>query len=136
DSARIEAGRMEATYEPVDIGLVTRDLASTFHSAVGRAGLLYIVNCPSIDEPVYIDRDMWEKIVLNLLSNALKFTFKGLIEISLKPIGAGIALTVRDSGVGIADDQLPHLADRFHRVPGSRARTQEGSGIGLALVYE
>ena len=64
DSARIEAGRVEATYEPVDIGLVTRDLASTFHSAVDRAGLLYIVNCPSINEPVYIDRDMWEKIVL------------------------------------------------------------------------
>ena len=136
DYARIEAGRVEAIYEPVDIGLVTRDLASTFHSAMHRAGLLYIVNCPSINEPVYIDRDMWEKIVLNLLSNALKFTFKGLIEISIKPMGDRIALTVRDSGVGIADDQLPHLADRFHRVPGSRARTQEGSGIGLALVYE
>ena len=96
DYARIEAGRVEATYEPVDIGLLTRDLASTFCSAVHRARLLYIINCPSIDEPVYIDRDMWEKIVLNLLSNALKFTFKGVIEVSLKPLDDGIVLAVRD----------------------------------------
>ena len=82
DYARVEAGRIEATYEPVDIGILTRDIASTFCSAVHRARLLYIINCPSIDEPVYIDRDMWEKIVLNLLSNALKFTFKGVIEVS------------------------------------------------------
>ncbi len=136
DYARIEAGRVEAAYEPVDIGLLTRELASTFCSAVHRAGLLYIVNCPTINEPVYIDREMWEKIVLNLLSNALKFTFKGVIEVSLKSLGGQVALVVRDTGVGIPDDQLPRLSDRFHRVPGSRARTQEGSGIGLAMVQE
>ncbi|HET7004791.1 MAG TPA: ATP-binding protein [Candidatus Binatia bacterium] len=136
DYARIEAGRVEAVYEAVDIGLLTRELASTFHSAVHRAELLYIVNCPSLEEPVYIDRDMWEKIVLNLLSNALKFTFKGFIEVSLKSAGDRVALAVRDSGVGIPEDQLPHLSDRFHRVPGSRGRTQEGSGIGLALIQE
>jgi CheY-like chemotaxis protein len=134
--ARVEAGRIEATYEPVDIGLLTREIASTFCSAVHRAGLLYVVNCPSMDESIYIDRDMWEKIVLNLLSNALKFTFTGAIEISLRSSGDRVALTVSDTGVGIADEELPYLFDRFHRVNGSRARTQEGSGIGLALVQE
>ena len=89
-----------------------------------RAGLLYIVNCPSIDELVYIDRDMWEKIVLNLLSNALKFTFNGVIEVSTKSFNDGITFAVRDTGVGIPDDQLAHLSDRFYRVPGGRARTQ------------
>jgi signal transduction histidine kinase len=113
DFARVEAGRMDASYEPVDIGLLTRELASTFCSAVHRAGLLYAVNCPSMDEPIYVDRDMWEKIVLNLLSNALKFTFKGVIEVSLKPVGGGIVLAVRDTGVGIPADQLAHMTDRF-----------------------
>ena len=136
DYARIEAGRVEAIYEAVDIGLLTRELASTFHSAIHRAGLLYSVNCSSLEEPVYIDRDMWEKIVLNLLSNALKFTFTGFVEVSLKSAGDRVALAVRDSGVGIPEDQLPHLAERFHQVPGSRGRTQEGSGIGLALIQE
>ena len=136
DYARIEAGRIEASYEPVDIGLMTRDIASTFCSAMHRAGLLYVVNCPSVDEPVYVDRDMWEKIVLNLLSNALKFTFAGAIEISLQSAGDRIVLIVRDTGVGIQNEELPHLFERFYRVHGSRARTHEGSGIGLALVQE
>jgi PAS domain S-box-containing protein len=134
--ARVEAGRIEATYEPVDIGLLTRELASTFCSAVHRAGLLYLVNCPSVDEPVYLDRDMWEKIVLNLLSNALKFTFKGAIEVSIESSGDRVAFVVRDTGVGIPDEELPRLFDRFHRVHATEARTQEGSGIGLALVQE
>ena len=136
DFARVEAGRADATYEPVDIGLLTRELASTFCSAVHRAGLLYIVNCPSIDDPVYVDRDMWEKIVLNLISNALKFTFQGAIEVALESSEDRIAVTVRDTGVGISAAELAHLFDRFHRVRGSRARTHEGSGIGLALVKE
>jgi PAS domain S-box-containing protein len=136
DYARVEAGRVEGTYEPVDIGLLTRELASSFCSAVHRARLLYIVNCPSIDEPVYVDRDMWEKIVLNLLSNALKFTFEGAIEVSLKLVDDGVTFAVRDTGVGIPDEEQPRLFDRFHRVHGGRARTHEGSGIGLALVQE
>ena len=94
------------------------------------------MNCPSIEEPVYIDRDMWEKIVLNLLSNALKFTFEGVIEVSIKSAGDQIVFAVRDTGVGIPDEELPYLFDRFYRVQGSRARTHEGSGIGLALVQE
>ncbi|MGH7793797.1 MAG: sensor histidine kinase [Candidatus Binatia bacterium] len=136
DYARIEAGRIEANYEPVDIALLTRELASNFCSAVHRAGLLFVVNCPSMDEPIYVDRDMWEKIVLNLLSNALKFTFKGAIEVSLCANDGNVALTVRDTGVGIPEQELPHLFERFRRVHDMRARTQEGSGIGLALINE
>ncbi|MEX0805485.1 MAG: response regulator [Candidatus Binatia bacterium] len=136
DYARVEAGRIEATYEPVDIALLTRELASTFCSAVHRAGLIFVLNCPSLDEPIYVDRNMWEKIVLNLLSNALKFTFAGSIEASLISAGDRVAFAVRDTGVGIPEEDLPRLFERFHRVHGTRARTQEGSGIGLALVHE
>ena len=79
DFVRIEVGRMRATYEPTDLSLLTAQLASVFRSAVERAGLKLIVECPPLPEPVYVDREMWEKIVLNLLSNALKSTFDGEI---------------------------------------------------------
>ena len=134
--SRIEAGRIQATYLPTDLAALSSDLASTFRSAVERAGLVLRVECQPLVEPVHVDRDMWEKIVLNLLSNALKHTFDGEILVRLRATEAGAELVVRDTGVGIAAHQLPRLFERFHRVPQSRARTQEGSGIGLALVQE
>jgi CheY-like chemotaxis protein/two-component sensor histidine kinase len=79
---------------------------------------------------------MWEKIVLNLVSNAFKFTFEGVIEVKLRNSGTHFELTVRDTGTGIPADELPKLFERFHRVAGARGRTYEGSGIGLALVQE
>ncbi len=136
DFARIESGRAKATFELVDLGTLTADLASAFESAMDGAGLVYEVRCERLPHPVYVDPDMWEKILLNLISNALKFTFEGRIRVSLTCRDAEAVLTVEDTGTGIADDELPHVFDRFHRVQGARARTVEGSGIGLALVHE
>ncbi|WP_437548772.1 ATP-binding protein [Sorangium sp. So ce367] len=136
DFSRIEAGRIQASYEPTDLSALTADLASAFRSAMERAGLAFEVDCPPLPEPVYVDHDMWEKIVLNLLSNALKFTFEGTVSISLRAHGDRADLTVRDTGTGIPDRELSHLFKRFHRVQGARSRTHEGSGIGLALVHE
>ncbi|HEX2164048.1 MAG TPA: ATP-binding protein, partial [Thermoanaerobaculia bacterium] len=136
DFSRIEAGRATACFEPTDLATVTAHLASAFRSAVERAGLALVVRCPPLPEPVWVDRSLWEKVVLNLLSNALKFTFEGRIEVALGWRGDAVELVVRDTGVGIAPDQLAHVFDRFHRVSNARARTQEGSGIGLALVRE
>ena len=132
--ARIEANRAEASYEPTDLGAITVDLASAFRSAIERAGLSFVVDCAPLADPVYVDRVMWEKIVLNLLSNALKFTFEGSIEVSVRQAGRHVELKVADTGVGIAQSALPHVFERFYRVQGERARTHEGSGIGLALV--
>ena len=136
DFSRIEAGRMRASYEPTDLSQTTFDVASAFRAAVERAGLTFLVHCDPLSAPVYVDRDMWERIVLNLLSNALKFTFEGTIELALRERGEDVELTVRDSGIGIAPDDIPNLFERFHQIAGARARTQEGSGIGLALVNE
>ena len=136
DFARIEAGRVRAVYEPTDLAAYTAELASNFRSASERAGLDLVVDCPPLPEPVYVDRDMWEKIVLNLVSNAFKFTFDGRIEVALRQAGPDVELTVGDTGTGVSADQIPHLFERFHRVEGARGRTQEGSGIGLALVRE
>ena len=95
-----------------------------------------MVDCRPTNELAYIDRDMWEKIVLNPVSNAFKFTFEGEIEVSLNQVGHAAELRVRDTGVGIPQQEIPRLFDRFHRVPNTRSRTHEGSGIGLALVHE
>ncbi|MFI4868004.1 MAG: ATP-binding protein [Steroidobacterales bacterium] len=136
DFSRIEAGRMQASYEATDLAAFTRDLASTFRSAIERAGLRFEVACEEIAEPVFIDREMWEKIVLNLLSNAFKFTFEGQIAVRLRRQDAHAVLEVADSGVGIPAAAISRLFERFYRVEGAAARTHEGSGIGLALVQE
>ena len=107
DFSRIEAGRIDATYEPTDLAKVTTDLASVFRSAVERAGLTLVVRCDPLPEPVYVDREMWEKIVLNLLSNAFKFTFDGRIEVDLRSRGDRVELRVADTGVGIPEADLP-----------------------------
>jgi PAS domain S-box-containing protein len=133
--SRLEAGRVQASYEPTDLAALTRDLASTFRSAIERAQLRFEVDCV-LEETTYVDREMWEKIVLNLLSNALKYTLAGEIAVSLRQEDGAAVLTVRDSGVGVSDAELPRLFERFHRVDGTQGRSQEGSGIGLAMVQE
>ncbi|HEY7519914.1 MAG TPA: ATP-binding protein [Methylomirabilota bacterium] len=136
DFSRIEAGRVDAVYEPTDLAAYTAELASVFRSAIERAGLRLVLDCPPLSEPIYVDREMWEKIVLNLLSNAFKFTFEGEIAVSVRERDDRVTLLVRDTGVGIAPGELPHIFERFHRVRGAQSRTHEGTGIGLALVQE
>jgi PAS domain S-box-containing protein len=136
DFSRIEAGRIEASYEQLDLARLTAELASLFRSAIEHAGMQLVVNCPPLSGTVYVDREMWEKIVLNLLSNAFKFTFEGEISVSLKERASSAELTIRDTGTGIPTQELPRLFERFHRVKDARSRSYEGSGIGLALVQE
>jgi PAS domain S-box-containing protein len=136
DFSRIEAGRVEAIYTPTDLAALTTDLSSVFRSAIERAGLCFTIDCPALAAPVYVDREMWEKVVLNLLSNAFKFTFEGQIVVRLRTVGDTAELSVTDTGIGIPAEELPRLFERFHRVEGARGRTYEGSGIGLALVQE
>jgi signal transduction histidine kinase len=135
DFSRIEADRMQAIYLPTDLAAFTVELASVFRSATEKAGL-QLEDCPKLDEPVFVDRGMWEKIVLNLISNAFKFTFEGSIAVWLTKSGSDVELRVRDTGVGIPSKELSRLFDRFHRIESTRSRTHEGSGIGLALVQE
>ena len=136
DFSRIEAGRMQARYEPADLAATTAELASVFRSAVARAGLAFEVDCPPLPEPVYLDRGMWEKVVLNLLSNALKFTFTGAIRVTTGTEDGQAVITVADTGVGVPEHEMPRLFERFHRIENTRSRSNEGSGIGLALVQE
>ncbi|MCY1016117.1 ATP-binding protein [Pyxidicoccus sp. MSG2] len=136
DFARFEAGRARASFVPTDLAALTRDLASTFDSAMATADLQLVVECPALPEAVHVDPAMWEKIVLNLLSNAFKFTFTGEIRVALKWLGERVELTVQDTGTGIPEEELSRIFERFHRVEGARGRSHEGTGIGLALVRE
>jgi signal transduction histidine kinase len=136
DFSRLEADRTQAAFAPTDLSQLTADLASVFRASVEAAGLKLIVDCPPLGEPAYVDREHWEKIVLNLLSNAFKFTFEGQIEVRIARAGPEAVLSVRDTGTGIELDQMRHLFKRFHRIRGARSRTHEGTGIGLALVHE
>ena len=101
-----------------------------------KAGLAFKIDCEVLPEPAYIDREMWEKVVLNLLSNALKFTFTGSVTVALRAREGHAELTVQDTGTGIPESELPHIFERFRRVAGAKGRTMEGTGIGLALVQE
>ena len=136
DFSRIEAGRVEAIFESTNLSAFTADTASAFRSAMEQAGLEFVVDCPPLPDPAYIDRDMWEKIVLNLISNAFKFTLAGGVAVRLKEQPDRFELRVEDTGLGIPPELQSKVFERFHRVEGVRGRTHEGTGIGLALVQE
>lgn len=136
DFSRIEAGRIQAHFTPVSLGALTCELASVFRSTIENAGLDFNIDCEEFPEEIYVDREMWEKIILNLLSNAFKFTFEGSVRLSCHWTGSVALIKIQDTGIGVSAEEVPRLFERFHRVQGARSRTYEGTGIGLALVSE
>ena len=136
DFSRIEAGRAKGNFAATDLAQLTGDLSGVFRSAIESAGLRYNVTVADLGEVVYIDQDMWEKIVFNLLSNAFKFTLSGSISVTLKRVGSFARLEISDTGSGIATEELPRVFERFHRIENSKGRTYEGTGIGLAMIQE
>ena len=136
DFSKIEAGKLEATMRLVNVGQMTRDLASSFRSAIESGGLEFDVSIDDQISPVLIDPDMWEKIVLNLISNSFKYTERGKISVELVARASTVRLYVSDTGVGIAEEHLEKIFERFYRVNNEGVRSQEGTGIGLSMVKE
>lgn len=136
DFSRIEAGERTAAFRSTDLGELTRDIAAMFRSTAERARLRLSVDCPPLADRAYVDREAWERIISNLLSNALKFTPQGAIDVSLREDDGTFVLIVQDTGIGIPLQDLDKIFSRFYRGSDPRARTHEGSGIGLALVRE
>ena len=134
--SRLEAGRIDASFVPVDLAALTTDLASEFRSAFERVGIRLHVECSSLQAAVFVDPEMWEKVVLNLLSNAFKFTLNGTVTVRLYSRSESACLEVTDTGCGIPPECVPHLFERFYRGQVSQARSVEGTGIGLSLVQE
>jgi len=118
----------------IDLAAFTAEIAGNFKSACDWAGLSLVVDCPALPGCVYVDRERWEKVVLNLLANAFKSTVHGSIEVSLQAQPGAVRLCVRDTGSGVAASELPHLFDHARRVAGARAGSE--AGIGLAMVRD
>ena len=135
DFSRIESG-LSASFAPTDLAGFTAGLAGAFQSLFDDAGIELVVDCPPLPEAVYVDRAHWEKVIMNLVQNAFKFTFGGGVAVRLRWLGDRVELSVKDTGTGIPEAELPRVFERFHRVAGARGRSFEGSGIGLALVHE
>ena len=136
DFSRVEAGRTKASYQQINLGELTTDLASSFRSIIEKADMQLVVTCSPLKDDVFVDPAMWEKIVLNLLSNAFKYTLKGSIHVTLEQQENKVILKVIDTGVGISEEELPNMFKRFHRIENSLGRSHEGSGIGLSLINE
>ena len=136
DFSRIESDRQDARFTRTDIGVYTKNLAASFDSVMKKAGLKFTINIHDIQEPVYVNESMWEKIVFNLLSNAFKYTLEGSVTLNLFSEKNQLILQVTDTGVGIPESELPRMFERFHRVKGTAGRTYEGTGIGLSLIKE
>jgi signal transduction histidine kinase/CheY-like chemotaxis protein len=136
DFSKIESGRLEATFHMVNLKVFTEEIASNFRSLIEKAGLTLHLDLQTGTDSVYLDYDMWEKVVFNLLSNAFKYTLKGSISLSLEQRGRNVVFSVQDTGVGIPQSELPRMFERFHRIPNTAGRSYEGTGIGLSLVAE
>ena len=137
DLAKAEGGQLEVRREPLDVGEVTGAIVEGARAMAERKGVALVTEGLEGLPQVFADREALEKVVVNLLGNALKFTAKGgRITVGVSPEGEGVHLVVRDTGVGIPPDQLERIFDRFAQVDASSTRKFEGTGIGLSLVSE
>ncbi|CED83474.1 multi-sensor signal transduction histidine kinase [Phaffia rhodozyma] len=137
DFSRIEGGRMSGRFIPINFSLTTIELSEMFRSAIERARITYVVDCEveSGARPVYVDKELYEKIVFNILGNAFKYTLRGSITVRVSHHPSEVELCVTDTGVGIPKQDLPRVTERFFRVT-CTARSHEGTGMGLALCSD
>ena len=138
DYSKADAGKMQVRWEPVDaVELVSLAVADAQPAAAAQGIALSFEGPGESLDTIPLDPGMLEKIVLNLLGNALKFTPKGgEVVVSLKTAGPEIELSVRDTGIGISEDQLPLLFERFRQVDASSTRKYGGTGLGLSLIKQ
>lgn len=136
DLQRLDAGRMQSRFRPCNVLNFVEQVVDAFRPYCEKkqiALLTCLADCPA----VYLDLEKFDKVLYNLLSNAIKFTEAGgKIEVSLQSTDTDCLIQVKDTGIGIRADQIPHLFDRFRQADGSANRRYEGSGLGLALVKE
>jgi signal transduction histidine kinase len=137
DLVRMESGRMEVKREPLEVAEFVKGLASAARQVADDKRLRLETFVDPALGTVLGDRDKLEKIVLNLLFNALKFTpAGGRVELRAEKRGEELVLVVADTGMGISEKSLPFVFDRFWQADGSSKRKYQGVGIGLALVKE
>jgi signal transduction histidine kinase len=139
DLAKLEAGNMRLSAAPMpDMNRFVEERAGHFRTSAERRGIeLRLSLDPRVREAdLVVDHEKLDRLLFNLLSNALKFTKTGTIEVATELHQGALRLTVADTGIGIKENQLPYIFDRFRQADGGEAREYAGTGIGLALVKE
>jgi signal transduction histidine kinase len=138
DFSRLEAGKIELRPEPTDVVALTKSILSDFAPALIQKQLTLVLNLPEASVPIEIDRYLYERILFNLVSNAIKFTqTNGIITVSLiKEAGDRWLVTVKDTGIGIPESDIAMVFQRFRQAEAPSTRRFEGAGLGLALVVE
>ncbi len=137
DFSRMEAGRLVPQLQTSNIAMLTRGLSAAFAPALERAGLEFVVDVPDLSRMALVDHDVFERIVLNLLSNAAKFTPSGSVTLRLTEDDAGYEVSVTDTGPGIDPEDHDRIFARFERLSQpSGDRAPAGAGIGLAMVRQ
>lgn len=136
DFSKLEAGKMSLSYREVDLALYVQELVSAFDSAAQQVGLKLKVEANRPRIRVSVDTEKMEKIILNLISNAFKFTPSGGIYVNVDEVGEHVEVRVRDTGIGLPADKLETVFERFTQIDGSSSRQYEGTGIGLSLARE
>ncbi|MCV3213690.1 response regulator [Plectonema radiosum NIES-515] len=136
DLQRLDAKRMQPSFRPCDLVEFVNQIVESFRPYCEKKGLNLITELePS--PTVYLDMEKFDKVLYNLLSNAMKFTsVGGNITVRLQSQGDRCRLQVQDTGIGIVTEQIPYLFERFRQAEGTENRSYEGSGLGLALVKE
>lgn len=139
DLQKLNAGKMRPTFRPCNLVEFVSSIVETFRTYCEQKGIQLIADLHDLSDcaPIYLDLEKFDKVLYNLLSNAMKFTPAGKgITVVLRSLGERCLLQVVDTGMGIREDQIPHLFERFKQAEGSENRAHEGTGIGLSLVKE
>jgi len=137
DLAKIEAGRMEWRIEPLDLREPLESAVAAVRQLFAGGDVTLDTSLPEAPVPVDGDRDRLTQVMLNLLGNAEKFCERGTgrVQVRLETAGGEARITVADNGPGIPDDQIEHVFERFHQVPGLDAERGKGTGLGLAISH-
>lgn len=137
DFTKLEAGKVELQFTRENVKHIVQELANTLKAATEHRHIRFEVELPEYPVWLYIDQDKFEKITMNLLSNAFKFTPDGgVIKIQLQAQENQVVLTVQDTGPGIPQEKISTIFDRFSQVDASQKRHYGGTGLGLAMVRE
>jgi PAS domain S-box-containing protein len=136
DLSKIEAGMMPVNVEAVDVGALVEELSETIALIVKKKGLRYEVDVTEELPPLHTDRVKLKQVLLNMLSNAIKFTPAGRIRLGVRRTCApdGVHIEVEDSGIGIREEHLRDIFEAFRQIDQSHTREFAGTGLGLSIT--
>ena len=136
DFSKFEARKMQLRLKHLDIDELARDIVTTFQDVTERKGLKLRYVMESELQPAYLDAEKLERILTNLIRNAIKFTERGSITVRVGSSVGNRWIEVRDTGIGIPAQHLANIFNRFQQVDSSSTRKYEGTGLGLTIVKE